>query len=170
MSRNHCPNRTVLGILNCNGTMAEYLTLPIRNLHKVPDQITDEEAVFAEPLAAACRIVEQNLVHYGRYDNNTTGSTAPNHKYVPHYQHPDRVAILGDGKLGLMIAEVWDGNMPNIMVLTQHQPTKTTTSAATTTTTVVRNLFYLENIVINSIWSRMSSIHDWYQNVKMTMP
>mmetsp|Transcript_10533 Transcript_10533/g.16083 ORF Transcript_10533/g.16083 Transcript_10533/m.16083 type:complete len:364 (-) Transcript_10533:55-1146(-) len=83
MSRNHCPNRTVLGILNHNGTMAEYLTLPISNLHKVPPEMTDETAVFAEPLAAACRIVEQKL----------TKST-------------DKVAILGDGKLGLMIAEV----------------------------------------------------------------
>lgn len=81
-SRNHCPNRTVLGILAKDGTMAEYLTLPLRNLHLVPDDVPDEEAVFAEPLAAACRIPEQNLI-----------------------QSNDRVAILGDGKLGLMIAE-----------------------------------------------------------------
>jgi threonine dehydrogenase-like Zn-dependent dehydrogenase len=87
MSRNHCPNRTVLGILNRNGTMAEYLTLPVRNLHLVPDDVSDEEAVFAEPLAAACRIVEQNLVAYDP-------------------KRPDAIAILGDGKLGLMIAEV----------------------------------------------------------------
>mmetsp|Transcript_34152 Transcript_34152/g.62960 ORF Transcript_34152/g.62960 Transcript_34152/m.62960 type:complete len:388 (-) Transcript_34152:107-1270(-) len=87
MSRNHCPFRTVLGILNHNGTMAEYLTLPISNLHRVPDGMSDEVAVFSEPLAAACRIVEQGLV---RYDG----------------PHPDRVAIVGDGKLGLMIAEV----------------------------------------------------------------
>ena len=87
MSRNHCPNRTVLGILNQNGTMAEYLTLPVANLHKVPEDMSDEVAVFSEPLAAACRIVEQGLVQYDG-------------------PHPDRVAILGDGKLGLMIAEV----------------------------------------------------------------
>ena len=91
-SRNHCPNRTVLGILNKGGTMAEYLTLPLRNLHVVPDHVSDEVAVFAEPLAAACRIVEQNLVRY--LDQN--GGSVP----------PDKVAILGDGKLGLMIAEV----------------------------------------------------------------
>ena len=87
MSRNHCPKRSVLGILKKNGTMAEYLTLPISNLHKVPDSMDDAVAVFAEPLAAACRIVEQGLVKY---------STS----------RPDKVAILGDGKLGLMIAEV----------------------------------------------------------------
>ena len=91
MSRNHCPNRTVLGILNKHGTMAEFLTLPLHNLHEVPDHVSDEVAVFAEPLAAACRIVEQNLVRY----KDDLGR-------VP----PDKVAILGDGKLGLMIAEV----------------------------------------------------------------
>lgn len=83
-SRNHCPTRTVLGILNKDGTMSEYLTLPVCNLHEVPATVTDEEAIFTEPLAAACRIIEQDLI------NSVT----------------DRVAILGDGKLGLMIAEV----------------------------------------------------------------
>lgn len=87
LSRNHCPNRTVWGILKKNGTMAEYLTLPLDNLHAVPDGMDDATAVFAEPLAAACRIVEQKLITYGG-------------------PRPDKVAILGDGKLGLMIAEV----------------------------------------------------------------
>lgn len=87
MSRNHCPNRSVLGILKRNGTMAEYLTLPLTNLHVVDEDMSDEVACFAEPLAAACRIPEQGLV---RYDE----------------PRPERVAILGDGKLGLMIAEV----------------------------------------------------------------
>ena len=87
LSRNHCPNRTVLGILKRNGTMAEYLTLPVRNLHLVPEDVSDEVAVFAEPLAAACRIPEQELIRYNP-------------------SRPDKVAILGDGKLGLMIAEV----------------------------------------------------------------
>jgi len=95
MSRNHCPNRTVLGILNHHGTMAEYLTLPIRNLHLVPKHVSDEDAVFAEPLAAACRLVEQKLIHYNQNEDDQ------------QQQRPtDRVAILGDGKLGLMIAEV----------------------------------------------------------------
>jgi alcohol dehydrogenase len=87
ISRNHCPNRTVLGILKRNGTMAEFLTLPIRNLHEVPKDMSDQVAVFSEPLAAACRIPEQGLISYAT-------------------PHPDQVAILGDGKLGLMIAEV----------------------------------------------------------------
>lgn len=99
-SRNHCPTRSVLGILNKHGTMAEYLTLPIRNLHEVPAHVSDEVAVFAEPLAAACRIVEQNLVRY--LDDNDDKNDKNNNSRVP----PDKVAILGDGKLGLMIAEV----------------------------------------------------------------
>src|SRR2546423_8436334 len=48
----HCPNRTTLGIVNRDGAFADYLLLPIENLHLVPDHVTDEEAVFAEPLAA----------------------------------------------------------------------------------------------------------------------
>lgn len=92
MSRNHCPNRTVLGILNQNGTFCEYMVLPIMNLHKVPSNITNEIAVFAEPLAAACRVVEQGLVNFHhQYRGGVRGG---------------RVAILGDGKLGLCIAEI----------------------------------------------------------------
>ena len=87
-SRNHCPTRTVLGILAKDGTFAEYLTLPVVNLHLVPDGVTDEQAVFCEPLAAACRVVEQGLAR-----NSDDGSFG-------------EIAILGDGKLGLMVAEV----------------------------------------------------------------
>jgi threonine dehydrogenase-like Zn-dependent dehydrogenase len=57
--RNHAPGRTVLGIIGRDGTLAEFCTLPAENLYVVPDQLTDREACFAEPLAAACRIVEQ---------------------------------------------------------------------------------------------------------------
>lgn len=83
IARNHCSNRRVLGIIACDGTYAEYLTLPVTNLHVVPDSISTEAAAFVEPLAAACRIVEQGLI-----------------------KRTDRVCVLGDGKLGLLIAEV----------------------------------------------------------------
>ena len=82
-ARNHCPKRTVLGILNKDGTYCEWLTLPVVNLHVVPDNVSTENAAFAEPLAAAFRIAEQNLIN-----------------------KDDRVAIVGDGKLGLLISEV----------------------------------------------------------------
>lgn len=80
----HCPTRTVLGILGRDGAMAERFTLPASNLHRVPDGMSDREAVFAEPVAAACRILEQGLVPAGGAE----------------------VAVLGDGKLGTLAAFV----------------------------------------------------------------
>ena len=59
--RNHYPRRTVLGIIARDGAMAEFTSLPPANLHEVPEGITDEEAAFAEPLAAACRVLEQQV-------------------------------------------------------------------------------------------------------------
>lgn len=79
----HCPNRTTLGIHNKDGVFAEYVTLPLANLLPVPDGVADEEAVFTEPLAAALRIREQVLVR------PTT-----------------RTAVVGPGRLGLLIAQV----------------------------------------------------------------
>ncbi len=78
----HCPRRTVLGIVNRDGAHAEFLQLPAANLLPVPDEVTDERAVFTEPLAAACGIVERATV---------TADT--------------RVAVIGDGKLGLLCAQ-----------------------------------------------------------------
>ncbi|HEY76974.1 MAG TPA: alcohol dehydrogenase catalytic domain-containing protein [Thermoflexia bacterium] len=79
----HCPNRTTLGIWGRDGAFAEYLTLPARNLYPVPDGLPDEAAVFTEPLAAALEILEQ-----------------------VHIRPTDRVVVLGDGKLGLLVAQV----------------------------------------------------------------
>lgn len=80
---NHCPNRTVLGIFRHDGAMAEAVCVPGRNVHVIPDAIDDEAAVFIEPLAAAFRIAEQ----------------------IP--LGPDvRMAVVGDGKLGLLCARV----------------------------------------------------------------
>jgi threonine dehydrogenase-like Zn-dependent dehydrogenase len=79
----HCPRRTVLGIVRHPGAFREFLTLPERNLHVVPDSIATEIAVFTEPLAAACRILEQVKIPEG-----------------------SAVAVLGDGKLGLLVAQV----------------------------------------------------------------
>jgi alcohol dehydrogenase len=79
----HCEARTVLGIVKHPGAFAEYLTLPETNLRMVPDHIPDEQAVFVEPLAAACEILEQVSLPAGA-----------------------EVAVLGDGKLGLLIAQV----------------------------------------------------------------
>jgi alcohol dehydrogenase len=79
----HCPRRTVLGIRNHPGAHAEYLTLPEGNLRLVPDAIGDEEAVFVEPLAAACEVLDQ--VEVGA---------------------KTKAAVLGAGKLGTLVAAV----------------------------------------------------------------
>jgi threonine dehydrogenase-like Zn-dependent dehydrogenase len=76
----HCKNRTVLGIKNRDGAFAEYLSLPLRNLLVVPESVSTEEAVFVEPLAAACHILEQIEIH-------------------PF----TKVAVIGDGKLAQLI-------------------------------------------------------------------
>ena len=77
----HCATRTVLGIVARDGAHADYLTLPARNLIAVPDGVSDLHAVFVEPLAAACGVLERCPLAPG-----------------------DRVAVIGDGKLGLLIA------------------------------------------------------------------
>ncbi len=79
----HCPTRRVMGILNADGSFAEYVAVPVANIHPVPDGVTDEAAVFTEPLAAAYEILEQIPVH-----------------------PTDDVLVLGDGKLGLLCAQV----------------------------------------------------------------
>ena len=79
----HCPKRAVLGIVRHPGAFREFLTLPERNLHAVPDSVPNDVAVFTEPLAAACEILDQVA-----------------------FPCSARVAVLGDGKLGLLIAQV----------------------------------------------------------------
>jgi threonine dehydrogenase-like Zn-dependent dehydrogenase len=79
----HCPTRTVLGIVKQPGAFREFLTLPEQNLRRVPREILSEEAVFIEPLAAACEILDQVKIPRG----------------TP-------VAVLGDGKLGLLASQV----------------------------------------------------------------
>ena len=78
----HCPERTTLGIDRRDGAMAELLRLPVACLHEVPPNMPDEVAVFAEPLAAALEIMEQSQI-----------------------RPSDRVAVVGDGKLGLLCAQ-----------------------------------------------------------------
>jgi alcohol dehydrogenase len=79
----HCLRRRVLGIVAQDGAFAEFLTLPLVNLHRVPDEVSDEQAVFTEPLAAACQILEQVRAKDFR-----------------------EAAVLGDGKLAQLIARV----------------------------------------------------------------
>ncbi len=93
----HCPNRTVLGILGRDGAFADYLRLPERNLIPLPDSIPDELAVFVEPLAAAYEIFEQIKI-------------PRNH----------RVLVLGDGRLGALVAMVLKADGYDLVVGGHH--------------------------------------------------
>jgi len=79
----HCPTRKVLGITGHAGAFREYLTLPDHNLHVVPDDIPTGIAVFTEPVAAACEILDQAVI-----------------------PKSENIAVLGDGKLGLLVSQV----------------------------------------------------------------
>ena len=93
----HCPNRSVMGILNADGAFAEYVSVPIGNLHFVPENVSDEEAVFTEPLAAAFEILTQIQLDPG-----------------------DEVLVLGDGKLGNLCAQVLRLTGAKITALGKH--------------------------------------------------
>lgn len=112
---NHCAFRTVLGIVNRDGAFAEYLTLPSQNLHAVPETLSTDVATFTEPVAAALEIQEQLRI-------------TPN----------QRVVVVGDGKLGLLVAqtlaltgcELWTiGKHPEKLALLNDRGIKTASPA-----------------------------------------
>ncbi|MEO0964034.1 MAG: alcohol dehydrogenase catalytic domain-containing protein [Planctomycetota bacterium] len=95
--RTHCRNRTVLGILNRDGCFAEALTLPIINLHEVPDNVDNDTAVFTEPLAAAFQILQQLTIEGRPF-----------------------ITVLGDGRLGLLCAQVMAGLNATVRCVGKH--------------------------------------------------
>jgi threonine dehydrogenase-like Zn-dependent dehydrogenase len=94
----HCERRKVLGIVAHDGAFAEYLTLPLENLHVIPDASSVEAAVFVEPLAAACEILDQMSVKHFR-----------------------EAAVLGDGKLAQLIARVLRSALPRVVMYGKHR-------------------------------------------------
>lgn len=94
---NHCPNRTVIGIVAHDGAFADSVLVPDRNLHVVPDHVRDAEAVFVEPIAAACRIAEQISLNGGEV-----------------------VTVLGDGRLGNLCAQVLRHQGCQVRVVGKH--------------------------------------------------
>jgi threonine dehydrogenase-like Zn-dependent dehydrogenase len=93
----HCENRTVLGIVNRNGAFADYLCLPVKNLHPVPDNVPTEVATFTEPLAAALEIQQQ----------------------IP-LSSDNRVLVVGDGKLGQLVAQTLALTGCDLLVVGRH--------------------------------------------------
>ncbi|MBM3740707.1 MAG: zinc-binding dehydrogenase [Acidobacteria bacterium] len=94
----HCPKRTVLGIVRHPGAFAEFLTLPDRNLHLVPDRVPVQHAVFTEPVGAACEVLDQVKIPRGT-----------------------EVAVLGDGKLGLLTAQVLQLHGARVVQVGRHR-------------------------------------------------
>lgn len=93
----HCPHRTVLGIFHHDGAMAQRVTVPMTNLHPVPDSISNLSAVFIEPLAAAFQILEQVSVGGNQ-----------------------QIAVLGDGKLGILCAWVLATRSDHVLLVGKH--------------------------------------------------
>ena len=93
----HCPNRHTLGIWRKDGVFAEYYTMPLETLFEVPENVSDEQAVFVEPLAAACEITEQL-----------------------HIKPFEKVIILGDGKLGLICALALNAQNLDVTLVGKH--------------------------------------------------
>lgn len=93
----HCAKRTVLGIVGRDGALAQYTTLPLASLHRVPDALSDEQAVFTEPLAAALEILEQVAIRPG-----------------------DRVLLLGAGRLGQLAARTLAPTGCDLSVVARH--------------------------------------------------
>jgi threonine dehydrogenase-like Zn-dependent dehydrogenase len=93
----HCPTRTVMGILGADGAFAELVAVPVSNLHEVPDAVSDDHAAFIEPLAAAFEILEQVHVEPGA-----------------------ACVVLGDGKLGLLVAQVLFQAGAEVLVVGKH--------------------------------------------------
>jgi threonine dehydrogenase-like Zn-dependent dehydrogenase len=94
----HCERREVLGILHHDGVFAEYAVLPVRNLHKIPATLSDDVAVFVEPVAAAYEVLQQVRIDRGM-----------------------RAVVLGDGKLGLLCAQVVASAGADVLLLGKHE-------------------------------------------------
>ena len=93
---NHCPGRSVIGIAGRDGVMAEQAVAPLANLHRLPDSLTNDRAVFVEPLAAVLRIGQQ--IDLG-------GAC---------------VVVLGDGRLGQLAARVIKGSTASVLMVGKH--------------------------------------------------
>jgi threonine dehydrogenase-like Zn-dependent dehydrogenase len=104
--RGHCDVRTVTGIRGRDGAFAEYLTLPATNLHAVPPSLDDVTAVFVEPTAAACRVIEQVPMDSGT-----------------------RAAVVGAGRLGLLVAQVLRLHGAAVTVVVRGGPATSTAAA-----------------------------------------
>ena len=141
----HCPHRTVLGIVQHPGAFRECLTLPERNLHALPDALPTERAVFVEPLAAACEILDQVLLRCNA-----------------------EIAVLGDGKLGLLIALVLNAYGYRVHQFGRHAEKLRISRQAGVDTEIGRD--YLPEMAYDWLVDATGSPEGLRQAVKMTRP
>ena len=141
----HCPARTVLGIVGHPGAFREFLTLPETNLHIVADSISNEEAVFVEPLAAACEILDQANIPDGA-----------------------EVAVVGDGKLGLLVAQVLNAHSKNVHLYGRHKNKMRIAEQAGVSVTAVKQK--LPSNVYEWVVEATGSREGLKQAIQMTRP
>ncbi|MDA7959950.1 MAG: alcohol dehydrogenase catalytic domain-containing protein [Nitrosopumilus sp.] len=127
----HCPDRTVLGILGRDGAFAEYLSLPERNLHPVPDHVGDRQAVFIEPLAAAYEITEQVDLDPGW-----------------------RAAVVGDGRLGQLVCRVLRLSCDDVTCIGRHPEKMAALGPGISTGTSAEGLAGAFDLVVEASGSR----------------
>ena len=141
----HCPARTVLGIVGHPGAFREFLTLPETNLHIVADSISNEEAVFVEPLAAACEILDQANIPDGA-----------------------EIAVVGDGKLGLLVAQVLNAHSKNVHLYGRHKNKMRIAEQAGVSVTAVKQK--LPSNVYEWVVEATGSREGLKQAIQMTRP
>ena len=141
----HCPKRTVLGIVKHPGAFREFLTLPEVNLRQVPAGLATERAVFTEPVAAACEILDQAPIPRG-----------------------ERVAVLGDGKLGLLVAQVLAAHGARVHQFGRHREKLRISERAGVETEIARDK--LPVAAYNFVVEATGSAEALPQAVAMTRP
>lgn len=143
----HCPNRQTLGIWKKDGCFSEYFTLPVKNLLEVPDTLSDEEATFVEPVAAAMEITEQL-----------------------HIKPADKVALLGDGKLGLCIALVLNALNVDLVHIGKHQNKLEISRKAGVKTKMLQDLRPEDNKTFDIVIEATGSTGGFETSLNLTKP
>jgi threonine dehydrogenase-like Zn-dependent dehydrogenase len=141
----HCPHRTVLGIVKHPGAFAQFLTLPEKNLHLVPRAMRDERAVFTEPVAAACEILDQVKI-----------------------PKETEVAVLGDGKLGLLISQTLAAHRAKVHQFGRHREKLRIAERAGVTGEVVRRFLPVSRYGV--VVDATGSSSGLEQAIRMTQP
>lgn len=143
----HCPNRQTLGIFNKDGCFADYVTLPLSNLLEVDDKISDETAVFVEPLAAALEILEQ--LHIKPYE---------------------KVCVLGDGKLGLITALALNASNIDVTLIGKHQNKLDIAKEQNVKTMLLENLTQENNKSFNVVVEATGRVSGFETSINLVKP